>query len=188
MKIHEYPRASHDTGIEVHSFPHPYHYRPDDLATLAPELSALGVSWLVIVSDLGQSVPEIFVRGLRELDIEAIVRICSPKVEYLDPKRLRAVCQRYASWAVHYVHVCQDLNMRDRWAQWDPRALPERFMTYLLPCLEVLFSIEDLVPLFAPLAPRGDYDDLRSGCWPVRPTTRRPLTARTPPAGSRYWI
>ena len=165
MKIHEYPRPPRDTGIGVHWFPDPYHYRPDDLATFASELCALGVSWLVMVSDLDQAVPETFLRRLRELDIEPIVRVCPPKVEYLDPERLRALCQRYASWGVHYIHVYQDPNMRDRWAQWDPRALPERFMTYLLPCLEVLYSIENLVPVLTPLAPGGDYDDLRFLAW-----------------------
>jgi len=165
MKIHEYPRPSRDTGIGVHWFPDPYHYSPEDLATFAPELSALGLSWLAMISDLDQTVPETFVRGLRELGIEPIVRICPQKVEYLDPDRLRSVCRLYASWGVHYVHVYQDPNMRDRWAQWDPRALPERFMTYLLPCLQVLHSIENLIPVLTPLAPGGDYDDLRFLAW-----------------------
>ena len=165
MEVYEYPRPPGDTGIGLHWFPDAHHYRPGDLATFAPELSALGVSWLATVSDLDHTVPEPFIRGLRELSIEPIVRICPSKVVYLDPERLRELCQRYASWEVHYVHVYREPNMRDRWAQWDPRALPERFMTYLLPCLETLYSIEGIIPLLTPLAPGGDYDDLRFLSW-----------------------
>jgi len=165
VKIHEYPRPPGDTGIGLHWFPDAHHYRPNDLAAFAPELSALGVSWLAMVSDLDHTVPERFIRGLRELGIEPIVRICPPKVVYLDPERLRELCRRYASWGVHYIHVYREPNMRDTWAQWDPRALPERFMTYLLPCLETLYSIQGLIPLLTPLAPGGDYDDLRFLSW-----------------------
>ena len=50
----------------------------------------------------------------------------------------------------------------DEWAtaDWAPEVLPERFMDYLLPCLETLHSIDGLIPLFTPLSPGGNYPDL----------------------------
>jgi len=165
VEIYEYPRPPGDTGIGVHWFPDMEHYQPDDLNVFAPELSALGVSWLAMISDLEHTVPEYFIRGLLELGIEPIVRICPPQVVYLDPARLKELSQRYASWGVHYIHVYPAPNMHDTWAQWDPRALPERFMTYLLPCLETLHAVDGIIPIFTPLVPGGDYDDLRFLDW-----------------------
>lgn len=44
--------------------------------------------------------------------------------------------------------------------QWDASNLPDHFMDYLLPCLETMFTVNDIVPVFTPLAPEGDYHDL----------------------------
>ena len=111
MDIHEYPHPPGDTGIGVHWFPDVDHYAPSDLATFAPELSALGVSWVAMMSDLGRAVPEHFIRGLRELGVEPIMRICPPQLTYVDSEKLRELCQRYASWGVHYVTVYSAPNM-----------------------------------------------------------------------------
>ena len=117
MDICDYPRPPGDTGIGFHWFPDMDHYHPGDLSIFGPKLSALAVSWLAMVSDMDHSIPEYFIRGIRELGIEPILRICTQQIVRLDTGRLLALCQHYASWGVHYIHVYRAPNQRDSWAQ-----------------------------------------------------------------------
>ncbi len=159
MNLLEYPRPRGDTGIGFHWFPDYRHYEQRCFDMFVPELEAMGASWLVVLSDGLTPIPDWFLRGLIEQDIEPIIRIFTPFVTFIDQSGLRRVCRHYASLGVHYVHVFNEPNLRIEWAEWNPTSLPTRFMDHLIPCLETMHGVDGIVPVFTPLSPGGDYWD-----------------------------
>ena len=160
MKILEYPRPVGDTGIGFHWFPDIYHYYETQFDILIPRLKALGASWLTILSEPDKPMPEFFIRGLIEHGIEPVIRVYTPAVRLLDQAALRQLCQTYARWGAHYIHVYNEPNLEGEWEHWNPADLPQRFINYLLPCLETMYAIDGIVPVLTPLAPGGNYRDI----------------------------
>lgn len=164
MKVKDYPRPRGDTGIGFHWFPDPRHYERGHLDLFLPRLKAMGVSWLVLISgpNPNHPIPEYFVRTLLANNIEPIIRIATQTVGGMDQNDLRRLCEIYASWGVHYIHVFNEPNLSLSWprGEWNPQALPDRFMNFLLPCLETMYGVEGVIPLFTPLSPGGEYWDL----------------------------
>ncbi|HID62877.1 MAG TPA: SpoIID/LytB domain-containing protein, partial [Anaerolineae bacterium] len=162
MRIEDYPRPEGDTGIGFHWFPDVFHYHKTNFDTFAHILANLGASWLLLLSEPAKPIPEFFIRGLLERNIEPIIRVYTPTVQAISQQDLRQLCQTYAGWGVHYIHVFNEPNLVSEWAagEWEPEGLPERFMDYLLPCLETMHSVEGIIPLFTPLSPGGNYLDL----------------------------
>jgi hypothetical protein len=159
MNLLDYPRPKRDTGIGFHWFPDYYHYERRYFDVFVPELKAMGASWLLVLSDGLNTIPDWFLRGLIEQDIEPIIRIYTRFVAFIDQAGLRQACKHYAGLGVHYVHVFNEPNLRLEWAEWNAERLPARFMDYLIPCLETMYSVEGIIPVFTPLAPAGDYWD-----------------------------
>jgi hypothetical protein len=159
MNLLDYPRPKGDTGIGFHWFPDYYHYEKRYFDIFVPELKAMGASWLLLLSEGVNTVPDWFLRGLIENDIEPIIRVYTRFVTFIDQAGLRLACKRYSSLGVRYVHVFNEPNLKMEWAKWNPERLPARFMDYLIPCLETMYSVEGIIPVFTPLAPGGDYWD-----------------------------
>src|SRR4030042_735258 len=159
MNLLDHPRPKRDTGIGFHWFPDHYHYEKRYFDIFVPELKAMGASWLLVLSEGLNAIPDWFLRGLIEQDIEPIIRIYTRFVAFIDQAGLRQACKHYASLGVHYVHVFNEPNLRLEWAEWSADRLPALFMDYLIPCLETMYSVEGIIPVFTPLAPAGDYWD-----------------------------
>lgn len=159
MNLLDYPRPKGDTGIGFHWFPDYRHYEQRYFDVFVPELKAMGASWLVVLSDGLAPVPDWFLRGLLERNIEPIIRIYTQFVSFIDQAGLRRVCQGYAALGVHYVHVFNEPNLKCEWAEWNPEGLPDRFMNFLIPCLETMYGVDGIIPVFTPLSPGGDYWD-----------------------------
>ncbi len=160
MKILEYPRPDGDTGIGFHWFPDMYHYEQRQLDIFAPRLKAMGASWLTILSEPAKPVPELFIKGLLSQGIEPIIRVYTPTAASIDQVSLRSICQSYAAWGAHYVHVYNEPNLTNEWQSWDPNNLPDRFMDLLIPCLDTMWAVDGIVPVLTPLAPGGNYRDI----------------------------
>jgi hypothetical protein len=160
MKILDYPRPAGDTGIGFHWFPDMYHYEKGQLDTFVPKLKAMGASWLTVLSEPSKPVPELFIKGLLAQGIEPIIRVYTPAIAAVDQGGLRGICQSYATWGAHYVHVYNEPNLTNEWATWDPNNLPSRFLDLLIPCLETMWSIDSIIPVLTPLAPGGNYRDI----------------------------
>ncbi len=160
MEIAKYPRPPRDTGVGFHWFPDEQHYGKSVLDAFLPQLIAMGTSWLVLPSTLDRPIPEYSIKSLLGANIEPVIKInttydCCP-----DQQHLRRLCETYAHWGVHYISIFDQPNLMREWKQWNALDLPDCFMDYLLPCLETMFAINDIVPVFTPLAPEGNYHDL----------------------------
>jgi hypothetical protein len=159
VNLLDYPRPRGDTGVGFHWFPDYRHYERQYFDIFLPELKAMGASWLVLLSEGVAPIPDWFLRGLIEQDIEPIIRIYTPFVTFIDQAGLRHVCQYYAGLGVHYVHVFNEPNLNIEWAEWNPEGLPARFMDFLIPCLETMYKVDGIIPVFTPLSPGGNYWD-----------------------------
>lgn len=164
MRLKDYPRPRGDTSIGFHWFPDLKHYDRYYLDTFLPQLRAMGASWLVLLSEPNpyRPIPEYFIRALVENNIEPVIRVVTETVSYHDQNDLKRLCQTYASWGAHYIHVFNEPNLANAWPRWEwsTQALPDRFMNYLLPCLETMYSVPGIIPVFTPLSPGGEYWDL----------------------------
>ena len=80
MRIEDYPRPEGDTGIGFYWFPDMVHYHKTNFDTFAPRLVSLGTSWLLVLSEPAKPIPEFFIKGLLERNIEPIIRVYTPTV------------------------------------------------------------------------------------------------------------
>ncbi|MBN1890470.1 MAG: hypothetical protein JW850_20925 [Thermoflexales bacterium] len=161
MELRDFPRPKDDTGVGFHYYPDVYHYRRDDMRRWIPALKEMGTSWLTVLSDLTERIPEAFVRELIANHIEPVVRIYTPVVYPVDQPALHRLVEDYQRWGVHYLHIFNEPNLDYEWSpdEWSKPGLVERFMDIQLPALNIMAEI-GVIPLFAPLAPGGAYWDL----------------------------
>ncbi|MFQ5886077.1 MAG: hypothetical protein ACE5II_02455, partial [Anaerolineae bacterium] len=62
MRLEEYPRPKNDTGIGFRYYTDTRHYGEDDLDFWIPELKAMGISWLILLSDCAHPIPQFFIQ------------------------------------------------------------------------------------------------------------------------------
>jgi len=160
MDLASHPRPAGDTGIGFHWFPDTKHYSKSHLKQFGAALKPLGAAWLVLPAEFGEGVPQDFVKELFARSIEPVVQLQTPFVAAVDLKELSRVARQYADMGVHYVFLYEQPNLRAQWTKWPGSETPTRFMELCLPTLETLALVDNLVPLFPPLAPGGDLNDL----------------------------
>jgi hypothetical protein len=160
MDLSSYPRPGGDTGIGFHWFPDMQHYDKSYLKRFGPELKAMGASWLALMCGLDAPVPESFIQGLSDRGIEPVLRLHTPFVGAVDLKALDSVARACSGMGVRYMFIYNAPNMRGEWAKFPELDAPQQFMELALPALETLAAIENVVPVFSPLAQGGDFDDL----------------------------
>ncbi len=146
--------------LGFHYFPDDLHYTRQDLAAWLPVLRELGAGWLTLRATPRRAVPEPFLRGLLEADIEPLIHIPAP-LGSLNAGSVAPLLAAYARWGVRYVILYDRPNLRQAWPPggWARQGLVERFVDLLLPLLTVQQEA-GLAPVFPPLEPGGDYWDL----------------------------
>ena len=143
-----------------HYYQDTVHYTEKDLSRWLVELKDLGASWLVLRSEPDRAIPETFLRGLIEANIEPIIQIPLPLPNPPDPSFLKPVTEAYSHWGVRYLQLFDRPNMSSSWtvASWYQEDLVERYLDRFLPLAEMIISA-GLTPVFAPLEPGGNYWD-----------------------------
>ena len=146
--------------IGVHYFPDTFHYRERDLYKWLPELKKLGINWITLFNEPIRAIPEYFIRGLIESDIEPIVHIRSPIHSESNYRSLKVDFEIYSKWGVKYVSVFDRPNIRKSWlkSRWTQTDLVERFLDIYLPIASDLIDF-GLTPVLPPLEPGGDFWD-----------------------------
>lgn len=154
----EPPRASNRLGF--HYFNDTLHYREIDIRTWLPHIKACGATWLTLVTPHDRAIPENFVRGLIEENIEPVLHFHLPISQISDPDSLSLLLEVYASWGVRYVALFDRPNRRLSWPgnTWSQSELVERFLDIYIPAVMLVLKT-GLVPVFPPLEPGGEYWD-----------------------------
>ena len=156
----KFPIPKINTRLGLHYFPDTVHYRATNLKNWLPELHALGVSWLTLHAPSDRAIPEAFLKGLLDQNIEPILQF---KMPIDDPQPLEDIItlfSTYARWGVHYIVLFDRPNSRPAWAatDWTQIDLVERFLDRYLPYAASALQA-GLIPVFPPLEPGGDYWD-----------------------------
>jgi hypothetical protein len=159
MNFASYPRPAGDTGIGFHWFPDTKHYEKAHLKRFGAELKALGASWLVAHSGISETLPEHFVKELRDRNVEPIVHLRTPFVAPVDQSELGKSARQHAKLGVQYILLYDSPNMQGEWAKWPAANVADAFMDFALPGLETMAQVDGLIPLFPPLRPGGDVND-----------------------------
>lgn len=151
------PRTSR---IGFHYYPDALHYRTSDLQTWLPELKSMGASWLVLQSPPDRAIPEPFIAGLLEAEIEPIVQFNFPLASPPDPDELRTLFSSYERWGVRAILLFDRPNARSSWpaSGWTQKDLVNRFLDVYLPFANLAYYA-GLVPVLPPLEPGGSYWD-----------------------------
>jgi hypothetical protein len=145
--------------LGYHYYPDDSHFTQKDLETWLPRLHSLGARWLTLRSNDGSTVPEAFVRGLLEANIQPVIHVTS-KIGAVHPADLTPLFSSYRRWGVNHVVVFDRPNLKRSWgeAAWSKRGLVERFLDVAMPILEASHTA-GLRPTLPPLEPGGDYWD-----------------------------
>jgi|SRR5271157_421615 len=148
------------THLGIHYFPDTLHYCDNDLQTWLPELTALGISWLVLKSTVDRAIPENFIQGLVKAGIEPLIEFNLPLANPPDPNELQTLLAAYAHWGVHGVIFFDRPNTRSAWSAsgWAQQGLIDRFLDRFLPFSNLALGL-NLIPIFPPLEPGGSYWD-----------------------------
>lgn len=146
--------------LGLHYFADSLHYRERDLEQWVPQLQSLGVTWLTLWAPEERAIPEYFIQGLVEADIQPILHFLMPIRMQRDPASLRLLLRNYARWGVRYAAFFERPNVRAMWhpAAWAQANLVERFMDIFIPLAE-MSAQEGLSAVLPPLEPGGDYWD-----------------------------
>ena len=160
MDFASYPRPASDTGIGFHWFPDALHYDKAWMKRFGAELKALGTSWLVAHSGISEPLPAHFVKELKARSIEPIAHLRTPFVAPVDLSELNKSAGQHAEMGVRYILLYDAPNQRGEWTKWPGASAADTFMDFALPALETLAQVEGLIPLFPPLQPGGDINDL----------------------------
>jgi len=133
-------------------------YRQADLEAYLPILQSIGAGWLVLRSTANRAVPEDFITGLLEADIQPFIHL-APALD-VPLEEVQPLLRAYARWGVRHVALFDRPNRRAVWGRaWASPDLPARFLDAFQPLAEAALA-EGLTPFFPPLEPGGDYWDL----------------------------
>lgn len=146
--------------IGFHYYLDTLHYQESDLRTWIPELHALGASWLTLLAPANRAIPESFLTGLIENNIEPILFFQIPTYPPPDFDTLRLLFKAYSEWGVKYITVFDRPNTRTAWSGngWAQLDLVERFLDIYIPLANQIV-LAGMQPVFPPLEPGGDYWD-----------------------------
>lgn len=158
--MNNHPTPKNNSRIGFHYFPDTLHYRESDLQAWLPELKSMGASWLTLVAPENRAIPESFIRGLINANIEPILHFHLSTGKSHSAREMSLLFKSYKSWGVNYIALFNRPNCHSEWqgSSWARQDLVERFLDSFLPLAEAVYG-EGLIPIFPPLEPGGDYWD-----------------------------
>ena len=122
------------TRIGFHYFQDTQHYRESDLDTWLPELKELEAKWLVLKAPIDRAIPEHFIQGLLEAEIQPILDFDLSPDQMPPSPELFFLYNIYAKWGLKYVNLFKKPNIRSSWesTNWAQTDLAERFLDIFL--------------------------------------------------------
>ena len=158
--MQDYPIPLNNQRLGIHYFPDTQHYRMEDLQTWIPRVTSMGAQWLTLLASHDRAIPEGFLSGLLQAEIEPILHF-NLSLENPPPlEEAQLLFRSYARWGVHYVCLFDQPNCHNQWnlGSWSQIDLVERFLDIYIPLAEEALSA-GLYLIFSPLKPGGDYWD-----------------------------
>jgi hypothetical protein len=151
--------SSENNRIGFYYYPDDQHYTQSDLKLWLPALQSMSSRWLTLQGSPDRAIPETFVLGLAEVDIEPIIHMPG-RIGSVSSETIMPLLNSYARWGVRHVIIHDRPNLKSSWdaSEWSRPGLVERFVDHILPLLKAQASA-GLKPVLPPLEPGGDYWD-----------------------------
>ena len=161
MDSNYFPFPTQYSHLGFHYFQDSLHYRETDLAKWVPELTAMGISWIVLKSPIDRAIPEQFIRGMADAGIEPLIDFDLSLAKPVAISDLTLLFKAYARWGAHGVMLFDRPNAYHSWtkATWARQDLVERFLDRFIPIASTALE-EGLIPLLPTLEPGGSYWDI----------------------------
>lgn len=147
--------------IGTNYFPDTLHYREEDIQKWVPEIRELGFSWLILVTPEYRAIPENFIRSLIKSSITPILHFSNTQIPFEKISTFELLMDNYAKWGVKHVCVYNTPNLMQNWKKntWLQTNIVDYFLDCYLPYANIIIQ-HDMVPIFPPLQPGGDFWDL----------------------------
>lgn len=147
--------------LGIHYFPDLNHYHERDLKTWLPKLDEMGIGWLTLIAPTDCFIPKAFIQGLLSHQITPILHFPFRPELLLPYHHLEKLLSVYSGWGVRYAAFFDRPNSQSTWnkALWIQEDLIGRFLDIFLPIAEIALQ-NDIIPIFPPLTPGGDYWDI----------------------------
>lgn len=154
------PIPINNSRVGFHYFQDFQHYREIDLTTWLPNIQELDASWMIINAPQDRAIPEPFITALLNNNIEPVIHFDLSLSAPPPLEDLSLLLHTYKNWGVHYVIIFNRPNIKSSWisSSWAQHDLVERFLDRFIPIASAVVR-EELIPVFPPLEPGGDYWD-----------------------------
>jgi hypothetical protein len=152
--------STSNNRLGAHYVPDFEHYREVDLSNWLSHYQGYKLQWLILQAPLHYAIPESFIKQIISSGIEPVLHFKPNISQRNNIEEYDILFSAYAKWGVRYVILFDRPNCRHSWlsSDWTQANLVERFLDYYLPYAELLIE-RQLVPVFSPLEPGGDYWD-----------------------------
>jgi hypothetical protein len=132
----------------------------DKVRRLLPRFAATGAAWVIFPIPL-TPLPEaqVIAEATGAAGLEPVVQLLARGAE-MTPDTVRSAAAGWIAGGVTRVVVDDQPNRAERWSRWVAQGLPQQYARWLAPLLETLAEDERVIPIFPPLAARGDYRGL----------------------------
>lgn len=152
--------STSNNRLGAHYYPDFEHYREVDLSDWLRHYQRYKLRWLVLQAPLHYAIPESFIKQIISSGIEPILHFKPRISQNYKIEEFDILFSAYARWGVRYVILFDRPNCRQSWlpSDWTQANLVERFLDHYLPFAESLVG-RQLIPVFSPLEPGGDYWD-----------------------------
>src|ERR1035437_2102583 len=108
--------STRSTRLGFHYYPDTLHYRERDLEIWLPELKTLGPSGLVVHSSIDRVIPEPFLCGLLQANIEPVITFNLSLPNPPSAAEMRTLLEAYARWGAKYIILFDRPNSRSSWS------------------------------------------------------------------------
>jgi hypothetical protein len=147
--------------LGLHYFPDTDHYSRQELERWLPVFTRIGISWLTLISPLERAIPEDFIRGLVQAQIQPIIQFFPPLGQTQNLTKFTSLFRIYADWGIKYVAPYERPNLRAVWQSnhWAQASITDLFIDTYIPTARRIMDY-GMQPVFPPMEPGGDFWDL----------------------------
>lgn len=158
MDLNNITRASR---IGINYYSDTLHYREEDAQKWVPIIKDLGFSWVVLMTPENRAIPENFLKGLINSEITPILHFSSTSMPLQKNNSFELLINNYAKWGVKYICLYNTPNIKQNWKpnNWLQNRIIDFFLDCYLPYADTIVK-HNMVPIFPPLQPGGDFWDL----------------------------
>ena len=175
IRLKDFPRPKDDNGRGIHWSPSPYHLSGSELDFWMDELQAMGMKWVKVMDDGGDSSLELC-RRLVDIGIMPVVRLYLGNPGHVQTRNLEAIHRLIDVGALYF----ETNNEPDLAVEWDDGIVPPNWLeivvdNFIIDATEIIalggypafpaMGVGTIVNPFQLVVDRGRQDLFDDGAW-----------------------